>query len=192
MSCHKPHDFSPPAKAGLCVTCHARETALVATNPGHRDCASCHGASAHRPTVALACGSCHAKEQTTAPKGHQACASCHEAHTGSLLPKATACVSCHQKKEGGPHESVKGGCNTCHRPHGPGGPSSPPACATCHVKSQLPALHSVTMHANCVECHTSHGPPRSDRATCTGSCHVDRRNHQPGVKVCAGCHVFRK
>ncbi len=192
VSCHKPHDFSPPARAGLCVTCHAQETTLTSANRGHADCSSCHGASAHKPTVALACGSCHAKEQASAPKGHQACAGCHEPHSGSLLPKASTCVSCHTDKEKGPHESVRGGCNTCHRPHGPSGPAGPPVCATCHTKAALPALHGVAMHTDCAECHTSHGPPKSDRATCTESCHVDRRDHQSGVQVCTGCHVFRR
>lgn len=192
VSCHEPHDFAPPNKAKLCVTCHALEISLIAVNKGHSDCAVCHGPSTHEPTIALACGNCHAQEQATAPKGHQACASCHEPHGGSLLPRATKCESCHADKESGPHEKVKGGCDTCHRPHGPGGVAAPPSCTTCHAKSDLPALHSVPMHGNCASCHTSHESPKSDRATCTTTCHADRRTHQLGVQVCTGCHVFRR
>jgi hypothetical protein len=191
-SCHKPHDFAPPPnKLALCTSCHERESALVATNRGHADCASCHGASAHAPRAAPACGTCHAKEQASAPKGHQACVGCHEPHSGNRIPKA-ACASCHADKAGGPHDTLKGGCETCHRPHGPGGMPKPPACTTCHGSAPLPALHSVPAHKDCTTCHSPHRPAPLDRATCTGSCHTDRRTHQPQAEVCTGCHAFIK
>ena len=192
-SCHKPHDFEPPQnKLVLCASCHARESALVSTNKGHTDCASCHGASAHTPNMALTCGTCHAKEEASAPKGHQACLGCHEPHSGNHLPKAT-CASCHVDKTGGPHDALKDGCLTCHRPHGPGGIPKPPACATCHASSgPLPALHTVPAHKDCASCHSPHASKAPDRETCTGTCHADRKTHQPQAQVCTGCHAFVK
>jgi hypothetical protein len=192
-SCHKPHDFDPPPnKPALCASCHAHESTLVATNKGHADCASCHGASAHTPKTALTCGSCHAKEAASAPAGHQACAGCHEPHSGERSPKAT-CASCHADKVGGPHDALKNGCDTCHRAHGPGGIPKPPACTNCHGGgAPLPALHTVAAHNDCASCHSPHRPTPNDRATCTGSCHADRRTHQPQAQVCTGCHAFTK
>ena len=100
-ACHKPHAFAMPDPRAVCVTCHARETSLVSTNPGHQDCASCHGtALAHAPAKALACESCHAKEQASAPSGHQSCQECHDPHAG--LP-APACASCHKSEATGVH-----------------------------------------------------------------------------------------
>ena len=191
QGCHKPHDFAPPDRRALCVSCHASETALAAVSKGHGDCTSCHGGSTHKPAAAPACGSCHKREQASAPPGHQKCTGCHEPHKGSVLPQAT-CASCHADKASGLHATVPGGCSTCHRPHGSDGIASPPACTTCHARARLPALHAVPAHADCASCHASHGPPRSDRVTCTGSCHVDRRDHQPQAQVCDGCHVFRQ
>ncbi|MEO8878546.1 MAG: hypothetical protein ABI461_23355 [Polyangiaceae bacterium] len=190
-SCHKPHDFEPPQKPQVCATCHAAEAASASHNAGHTNCASCHGASAHKPTTAPKCGTCHAKEQATAPAGHQVCTSCHAPHDGAL-PAKFDCGSCHAKEKSSIHGAIKGGCEDCHRPHGPGGKTSPPKCATCHASSSLPALHSVSGHQDCASCHTSHAPPKSDRATCTGTCHQDRRTHQPQVAVCSGCHRFTK
>jgi hypothetical protein len=189
--CHKPHAFAVQDPQALCKTCHARETSLVATNAGHQDCASCHGASvAHAPAKAPACSTCHAKEQASAPSGHQRCEGCHDAHGGGT---AAACSTCHASESAGVHASVPGACETCHRPHGPGGIASPPSCASCHARSNLPALHTVAGHADCASCHVApHEPPRDDRSTCTGSCHVDRRDHQPQAAVCTGCHVFRR
>ena len=191
VACHEGHDFTPPAKPALCTKCHANEVRAASTNPGHADCATCHGASTHAPAAAPACGSCHTKEQATAPAGHAKCTGCHEPHAGAPGPQA-ACASCHANKTTGPHAAVKGACETCHRPHGPGGVASPPPCASCHATGQLPALHTVPAHGACASCHSSHESPRSDRATCTGSCHADKRDHQPQAAVCTGCHVFRQ
>jgi hypothetical protein len=189
--CHRPHDFRPPQKPGLCGQCHASETSLASTNRGHRDCAACHGTSAHQPVAAPGCGTCHVKEQGSAPVGHQNCRACHDAHAGQPLPQAT-CASCHVEKSHGPHGNIQGGCEICHRPHGPGGVASPPACTTCHARAELPALHADPAHAACASCHSSHEPPRADRASCTANCHQDRRDHQPQAATCTGCHVFRK
>jgi hypothetical protein len=190
-SCHRPHDFAPPAKAALCPTCHTTEIKLANTNPGHRDCATCHGDNVHRERAAPACGTCHAAEQSTAPPGHLACVGCHEPHSGERRATAT-CASCHAHEEGGKHAQVTGGCATCHRAHGPGGVATPPTCVSCHERAKLPALHTVDAHSSCTTCHSSHGPTHVDRATCTTSCHVDRRNHQPDAPVCNGCHRFRR
>jgi hypothetical protein len=191
QSCHKPHDFAPPDRRTLCADCHATEATLASANKGHSDCSPCHGASAHTPAAAPACGTCHKQEQASAPAGHQKCTGCHDAHGGSVRPLAT-CVSCHTEKMSGPHVGVAGGCETCHRPHGPGEPAAPPTCTSCHTRDRLPALHEVPAHADCKACHSSHEAPRADRATCTGSCHTNRRDHQPQAALCAGCHVFRQ
>jgi hypothetical protein len=190
-SCHKPHAFGGLVEKVVCQSCHLREVTLVASNPGHAACTSCHGASVeHAPAKAVACGTCHVAEQKSAPAGHQACVGCHEPHAGKPTP---ACVTCHANKVGEPHSAIQGGCETCHRPHGPGGPAAPPACQTCHAPATLPALHAAPGHAVCASCHASpHEPPHEDRAACTGTCHVDKRTHQPGAQVCAGCHVFRR
>jgi len=190
-SCHRPHDFTPPAKATICVTCHASEIKLADTNTGHKNCTICHGDDVHREKPAPACGTCHAAEQSTAPAGHQACVGCHEPHSGERRSTAT-CASCHAHEEGGKHAHVEGGCATCHRAHGPGGVATPPVCVTCHEAAKLPALHTVPAHSNCTTCHTSHGPTHVDRTTCTTTCHVDRRKHQPEAQVCNGCHRFER
>ncbi|MGO8994601.1 MAG: hypothetical protein ACLQVI_14895 [Polyangiaceae bacterium] len=191
-SCHKPHDFQPATnKLALCASCHAKESTLASSNAGHADCASCHGPSTHQPKAGTACGSCHTKEQASAPKGHQACLGCHQPHSGSHIPTAT-CASCHADKTGGPHDALKNGCTTCHRAHGPGGIPKPPACATCHADGPLPALHTVLAHKDCATCHSPHKSKVPDRATCTGSCHADRKTHQPQAQVCTGCHAFVK
>lgn len=189
--CHKPHHFAGLSEKALCGNCHARETTLVATNAGHADCRSCHGAEvAHAPAPPVACGTCHPAEEKSAPAGHQRCVGCHEPHAGQ--PLAT-CATCHADKTAGPHATIPGGCETCHRPHGPSGVAAPPGCKTCHAPSSLPALHAAAGHAECSNCHvSSHAPPRSDRATCTGNCHLDKRDHQPTAQVCTGCHVFRR
>ena len=189
--CHQGHDFAVPAKGPLCATCHTNEVALVATNKGHSDCASCHGASTHKPTSGLACATCHKAEAASAPRGHQKCGGCHQPHSGARTAQ-TACASCHANQTKGPHANVKGACESCHRAHGPKGIAGPPSCASCHQRATLPALHAVASHATCTQCHSSHAPPRNDRATCTGSCHANKRDHQPQAQVCTGCHVFRK
>jgi hypothetical protein len=190
-SCHKPHGFSGLVEKVVCQSCHLREVTLAASNPGHAACTSCHGASVeHAPAKAVVCATCHVAEQKSAPAGHQACVGCHEPHAGQPTP---ACATCHANKVSEPHGSIAGGCETCHRPHGPRGLPAPPACQTCHAPGTLPALHAVAGHAVCASCHASpHAPPHEDRAACTGTCHVNKRDHQPGAQVCAGCHVFRR
>jgi len=189
--CHKPHAFGGLDAKTSCRNCHAQQTALAATNPGHTDCTSCHGASVvHEITAPAACSTCHAAEVKSAPAGHQRCVGCHEPHAGQPTP---TCGTCHANKNGGPHATIKGGCETCHRAHGPGGVAAPPGCKTCHAPATLPALHNAPGHAACASCHASpHEPPRADRAACTGSCHTDKRDHQPGAEICTGCHVFRR
>jgi hypothetical protein len=191
LTCHKPHAFAGLDEKAICRGCHQRESTLVASNPGHADCLSCHGASVvHTIAPPVACGSCHAAEAKSAPAGHQRCVGCHEPHAGKSTP---ACATCHADKLSEPHGTLNGGCLGCHRPHGPGGVASPPACTTCHAPGTLPALHTAPGHAVCAGCHASpHEPPREDRATCTGTCHEDKRNHQPDAQVCTGCHVFRR
>jgi hypothetical protein len=190
-ACHKPHAFGGLVEKTICRDCHGREAMLVTSNPGHADCVSCHGTSVvHKIAAPVACGSCHAAEQASAPAGHQRCVECHEPHAG--LP-APSCATCHAAKKSEPHGSLPGGCTTCHRPHGPGNVASPPACATCHVAAALPALHQIPGHALCAGCHTTpHALPGDDRTTCTGNCHVNRRDHQPAAQICTGCHVFRR
>jgi hypothetical protein len=189
--CHKPHAFAGLDQKTLCRNCHERQTALVASNPGHGDCRSCHGVSVvHTVAPPAPCSTCHAAERKTAPAGHQRCVGCHEPHAGKPTP---ACATCHANMTGKLHASIQGGCETCHRPHGPSGVATPPACTTCHAPATLPALHLAPGHAACASCHASpHEPPAVDRAACTGSCHADRRNHQPSAGVCTGCHVFRR
>jgi hypothetical protein len=190
-TCHKPHTFGGLDAKTMCRECHGREAMLVASNPGHTDCASCHGASVvHAIAAPAACGNCHAAEQKSAPAGHQRCVGCHEPHAGKATP---ACASCHANKTSEPHGNLQGGCASCHRPHGPNGVAAPPACTTCHAPPTLPALHSAPGHVACASCHVSpHEKPREDRAGCTGTCHTDKRDHQPAATVCTGCHVFRR
>jgi hypothetical protein len=190
-TCHQPHAFGGLDEKTLCRNCHGRETMLVASNPGHADCTSCHGASVvHTIAAPVACGSCHAAEQKSAPAGHQRCVGCHEPHAGKPTP---TCASCHANKISEPHGNLPGGCASCHRPHGPAGVAVPPACTTCHAPATLPALHAASGHAACASCHVSpHEPPRDDRVTCTGGCHTNKRDHQPAAQVCTGCHVFKR
>ncbi|MGA3121885.1 MAG: hypothetical protein ABSF69_14050 [Polyangiaceae bacterium] len=189
-ACHKPHAFEGLDEKTLCRDCHVHETTLVASNPGHADCVSCHGTSVvHVIAAPAACGTCHAAEQKFAPAGHQRCVGCHDPHGAQPTPP---CASCHADKTRELHGAIPGGCGNCHRAHGPGGVAAPPACTTCHAPATLPALHAVPGHAVCARCHVSpHEPPRDDRATCTASCHTDRGAHEPGASVCTGCHVFR-
>jgi hypothetical protein len=192
-SCHQKHDFSLAAKGtAVCERCHSTEQHAASTLAGHAKCDGCHG-DVHTPVRTPTCNACHAKEQSTAPKGHQACTSCHEPHDGK---RKVACGSCHANEQASAHAKAPGSCNACHRPHGPNGVASPPACGSCHAPASLPGLHRVVPaagggHASCTTCHSSHGPTRADRATCT-SCHQDKRDHQPEAKVCNGCHVFRR
>ena len=192
--CHRPHTFqltgARGAGATFCASCHEAKRAATAARPGHADCAGCHG-NAHAPIGKPACAACHAEPARTAPPGHATCTNCHDAHSGALGARA-AYTSCHADKAKAQHADVPGSCASCHRPHGPKGPARPPACATCHTRGSLSGLHAAQGHATCGTCHASHAPPRSDRATCTGSCHQDRRDHQPGAKRCAACHLFRQ
>lgn len=193
-SCHEPHHFTPPEKPlpVLCNKCHQREVTLASANKGHADCTSCHGGVTHTPRPGAACSTCHAKEASSAPEGHQTCTNCHDQHRGKTEKQAN-CPSCHTDRVDGPHEDVKGGCETCHRPHGPGGVQKPPACTTCHQKATLPGLHQMPAHDTCTTCHSSHFGPHPTRETCTSSgCHVDRKTHQPQAQLCNGCHVFRR
>jgi hypothetical protein len=191
QKCHEAHAFGGLDPKTICRSCHARETTLVASNRGHADCTSCHGASVvHKIAAPVTCGSCHSAEQASAPAGHQRCVGCHEPHAGG---SAAGCTTCHANKTKEPHATIPGGCATCHRPHGPSGVATPPACKTCHAPSTLGALHAAPGHADCASCHLSpHQPPRDDRAACTGTCHVDRRGHQPDAPICTGCHVFAR
>lgn len=206
VNCHKKHSFhlaSPaaPAKGALCRTCHEGQTKALAK--GHDSCLACH-LDQHVPTKNVACGGCHTKQAASAPKGHAACKNCHDGHSGARIArdgagKAVAaasgsafCTSCHANKTKAIHASIATGCATCHRPHGPNGVASPPACSTCHTA--LAGLHSLKTHAEkCSSCHlTSHAPVSAVRETCTATCHEKAKNHQPGAKVCNGCHIFRK
>lgn len=186
-TCHKPHSFLAGA-APKCASCHAAEAQHAAK---HTDCVNCHGDAHATHGGAGACASCHDKESTSLTAGHGPCTQCHDAHQASLLPKARECTSCHANKASGPHQSVKGACQTCHRPHGPEGPAAPPACTSCHTAAkQAGGMHAVSGHAECTKCHTSHGPPNASRESCL-SCHTDRQNHEPAAKVCTGCHTFK-
>jgi hypothetical protein len=195
--CHQQHDFKLANTPSLCASCHAGPAAKV-LEPGHASCTSCHGAP-HTPSKDVACGKCHGKETSSAPKGHKDCRTCHESHGGALFVsgKATTaaaiCSTCHADKTKTQHGALPGGCASCHRPHGPSGIASPPACTSCHAQSKLPGLHASPAHAaTCTNCHGGHTPTHADRATCTGSCHANMKNHQPAAKFCTGCHIFTK
>lgn len=205
-NCHQKHTFhlaaqKPPSKGAMCRNCH--ETQAKAVAKGHDACLGCH-VDQHMPTKNVACGGCHTKQASSAPKGHADCKACHDGHSGARIVRDGAgkaspaaagnafCAGCHANKSKAIHASLPTGCTTCHRPHGPNGVAAPPGCTTCH--SKLPGLHTVKEHADkCANCHvTSHAPPSAQRETCTSSCHEKSKNHQPGAKVCNGCHVFRK
>lgn len=192
-ACHSNHDFKAPAKASyatLCTKCHAAEAKKTSTNKGHALCGNCH-VSTHKEAAAPACTTCHVAESSSAPKGHSACSTCHETHSGTLTAKAV-CTSCHADRTKGPHETVKGGCQTCHRAHGPKGPDKPPTCDTCHKSSSLAGLHTAKGHVDCLKCHTSHAMPKADRASCTqAGCHETRKAHEPAATKCTGCHMFK-
>jgi hypothetical protein len=204
IDCHQTHEFALSApSAPFCGRCHTKVVKQL-VQPGHADCIGCHGGDAHAPAPRVACSSCHTKEATTAPKGHDACNGCHSSHGGALIvgaiskPTALAvtaafCTSCHANKKAVQHAAVPGGCASCHRPHGPSGTPASPPCTSCHAPASLPGLHLTKSHAaKCESCHGGHTAPSASRETCTGSCHAAQKTHQPGADTCQGCHIFRK
>ncbi|HTM20393.1 MAG TPA: cytochrome c3 family protein [Kofleriaceae bacterium] len=192
--CHREHQFKLTPAPQLCLGCHAGRVgskAPVITSTGHAECRRCHGGDVHQLNAPPACGTCHAPEASTAPRGHARCLNCHEQHTGSLRRSAATCTNCHADRKAGVHAGVPGGCTTCHRQHGPKGVERPPACTSCHDRGKLPGLHVVDRHATCTDCHGSHKPKIPSPATCRG-CHVDKRDHEPTATSCVGCHDFGK
>jgi hypothetical protein len=107
----------------LCNLCH---------RAGYRpplDCISCHKIPASAPMMAMACNTCHLKEQEVNPivdckschpspggmhqkEGHadQVCSSCHPHHTWKVNLRET-CLNCHEDKKN--HYPPKF-CGRCH------------------------------------------------------------------------------
>ena len=181
VQCHNPHTTKQKYECGHC---HKQEARIARKD--HKLCINCH--EPHSTKQKKPCSGCHPTEARTAPEKHKNCLNCHNQH--STLVKRP-CASCHTDRATGIHAKVPGGCINCHRPHGPKGHIKPPACLSCHDRSKLPGLHAKDGHRQCTKCHVSHGEqPYRKTTTCLG-CHKDRRDHEPGTKMCIGCHIFR-
>jgi hypothetical protein len=192
-SCHTPHRFvGGEEMRGTCVGCHAKQLALIAKNPGHDACASCHTGLPHGVDLPpVACKSCHRDQGQVATAGHATCTNCHEPHTGEQ--QGRRCESCHSEQAAALlHPSKKLACTSCHDQHAGKAEPDIADCSSCHKKTDLPGLHGVREHnASCASCHAPHADSDpGERALCL-SCHTEQRDHQPTATRCNGCHTFR-
>ncbi len=193
VNCHeafgKKKNVHPPAKEGICTTCHnphASNQPKLLVQPLKELCGTCHEAETsakipHGPVAAGECTLCHAP---------------HESDQPSLLLKPGEewmCFSCHldlqeslQKKN--VHPALSGGCTSCHNPHGTTYPKllideGAQLCFQCHDPIAEKVAKSPVVHAavkgpgNCAACHSPHA---SDNA---------KLLVKPEKETCLGCHA---
>lgn len=197
IDCHAPHKPEIPA-ISRCGDCHRDEAGLVAAEPPkHQDCRTCH--AWHEPKIAASgatCANCHTDHRPARGTGasHSDCASCHPAHRSS---SPAPCVACHVREaprpgKGGAHTD----CASCHGPTHRLVDMDRTPCGTCHQDIKAAGLHAQLGHEACLDCHRTH-PVDTGSADRCAQCHPPERikNHPAaaqGVKVCQGCHAFRR
>jgi predicted CXXCH cytochrome family protein len=204
-------DVHPPAKEGMCTTCHdphASNEPKLLVAPMKELCTTCHSDKAdlphmHGPAGAGDCTACHAA---------------HESDTKALLVKKDdeLCAGCHVEvqefsKKPHVHPALQGGCISCHDPHGSKHPKllaeeGSQLCVACHGDigekvEKGPAVHApVKGQRGCVSCHSPHATDNAklllapEKDACV-SCHpavvpVNASVVHAPVKdgACARCH----
>jgi predicted CXXCH cytochrome family protein len=192
-NCHEPFgkkkNIHPPAKEGMCTTCHnphASDQPKLLAQPLKELCQSCHEAQTsakygHGPVAAGECTVCHAP---------------HESDQQSLLLKPGEewmCFSCHLDlqellKKKNVHPALSGGCTSCHNPHGAAHPKllaeeGAQLCFQCHDPIAAKVAKSPVVHGavkdpkSCASCHSPHA---SDNA---------KLLLKPEKETCLGCHA---
>jgi len=189
--CHEPFgkksQVHPPAKEGMCTTCHdphASNQPKLLVDPVPALCTSCHSDITkfkylHGPVSAGECLSCHAAHESDFPPllnsaAEGLCFGCHS-DVQALLAKKNV------------HPAVTAGCTTCHSPHGAANPNLmdegvPQLCYQCHDPIAAKIEKGPTVHAavkegkGCLSCHNPHAG--------------DSPNLLPGpqAETCLGCH----
>jgi hypothetical protein len=171
-------------------------SAHSASDRKHQDCRTCHPWHQKKiEATGATCVGCHQEMKPAKGTGesHADCASCHPAHrSGSPAP----CAACHvreapragQRKE---HSDCAGCHGATHRL----ADVDRATCGTCHEMTGA-GLHASAGHDRCLDCHGVH-PVNVGGADRCARCHPSDaiENHPAaarGVKVCQGCHAFRK
>ncbi|MBI4517241.1 MAG: cytochrome C [Deltaproteobacteria bacterium] len=160
-------EVHPPAKEGMCSTCHnphAADEPKLLTQPLKDLCAICHADHVdfkvvHGPVSAGACTACHAAHESDAKtlllkQGEELCAGCH-LDVPEMVKKKNL------------HPALQGGCTSCHNPHGAAHPkmlaeAGAQLCFLCHGEigekiTQAPVVHAaVKGEQGCAACHSPH------------------------------------
>jgi predicted CXXCH cytochrome family protein len=204
-------DVHPPAKEGMCTTCHnphSSDEPKLLQQPLKDLCLTCHSELAsfknlHGPFSAGDCTACHAPHESNIKplllkQGDELCATCH-VEVPDWLKKTEV------------HPALQGGCTSCHNPHGSAHPKllseeGAALCFQCHDQIQEKVEKSPVVHAavksakGCMSCHSPHSSdnrkllPADEKDTCLG-CHkgIVTKDmtvvHGPIAKgLCTPCH----
>jgi predicted CXXCH cytochrome family protein len=215
QTCHDPigtkSNVHPPAKEGMCLTCHnphSSDQPKLLVQPLKELCQSCHptpkeATHLHGPFSAGDCTACHAPHESSGPsllvkQGDELCATCHT-DVPEWLKKTEV------------HPALEGGCTTCHNPHGAPQPkllaeAGADLCFQCHDPIAEKVHKSPVVHAavkdgkQCVGCHSPHASDHrklllnDEKPVCLG-CHAGilpkqaTTIHGPIAKgLCTACH----
>ncbi len=233
LVCHAPHSSPNPTLlnlpgGSLCVQCHTPDDETFAgAHDGYpvqeASCASCHAPHSsvqtkllrpviHVPVVAMMCGFCHVKDETTqnafalAKDKGELCYDCHGDAIDAMREKSTVHL---------PVES--GACLSCHSAHGTEREhlvigSDREVCLSCHVslgrelQDDSNFVHTPVREFSCTSCHAPHSSdtpellPKPDLDTLCISCHPKTRSHTHPVgpeytdprtdeiMTCGSCH----
>ena len=227
FGCHAKDDSHKGANGMDCGRCHT-VSAWKTVNFDHNamtsfplrgkhataTCEACHGPKSAPVKVAVACGSCHAREDVHAGRLGPDCGRCHDSVAWkdkirfdhdltrfALLGKhaAVQCAACHADKS----FAAKGtACQDCHADKHHGGTLGTPAqCRDCHNVTDWKTWHfdhdTATRFALtgqhrgliCSACHVRAGDPAKLPTTCV-SCHRRNDIHRGGFgEDCERCHT---